>query len=459
MKVIRIVGLTFAAVLAAGLAASASATPVVGIFQCEKVPAGSGKFATAGCLKEGAPKEFEEKEIVGATFTSKSIGGTVFNVASKEIVCTAATSEGVITSRTEDRATIKFTGCKERPSEINCQNGTTAQELVVPVSSKLVSFTDATSVKAGLLLAPRTANGENTVELECVGTKIKVYGSVIGSITPESEMSPSATVKYALGAGEEQAIPERENSLRAKFGSGATEKATQQGEALLDFALDVEIMRSASVGVLQCEKVSAGSGTFATAGCLNEGAPSEFEEKEIAGATFTSKSIGGTVFAFGGNELACTAGTSEGVITSRTEDRATIKFTGCKEGAINCETSGAGTGVLLIPVSSKVVSYTSGTSVKAGLLLAPRTSGGANELTFECAGTKVKMYGSVIGAAEPEDTATSSITAKYALAGEVQAIPEATNSLRVKLGSGVTDKTTEEGTAVLGLTLQVEVMG
>jgi hypothetical protein len=272
-------------------------------------------------------------------------------------------------------------------------------------------------------------------------------------------MSPSATVKYALNAGGDQAIPEPENSLRAKYGSGATEKATQQGEALLGFALDVEIMRSASVGVLQCEKVPAGSGKFATAGCLEEGAPAEFEEKEIAGATFTSKSVGSTMFNIGSKELACTAATSEGVITSTTEEKATIKFTGCKEGAVNCETTGAGTGVLIIPVSSKVVSYINGTSVKAGLLLAPRTGLGENKVEFECAGTKVKMYGSVIGSLEPEDTATSAITAKYVVTSEAQAIPEATNSLRVRFGSGATEKTTEEGTAVLGFTLQVEVMG
>jgi hypothetical protein len=236
MKFVKIAGLAFAAAFVLGMVASASAS--IGIFECEAKT--GGEYKTAACLEELANGGFEEKEIAGAKYTSKAIGETILATPGKEIKCSGATvSEGVITNRTEGRATIKVTGCKEGAGN-NCSSSGTGTEIVVPVSSKIVTYTE-TTLKAGLLLAFRNASGKNETVFICAGTEVKWYGSVIGSITPESEMSLSATVKFEVVAGA-QKIPETTNSLRVKFASGPTEKATQKGEALLDFTLKVEVM-------------------------------------------------------------------------------------------------------------------------------------------------------------------------------------------------------------------------
>ncbi len=241
MRFIKIVGLALFASLAVGMVASASASATLGIFECT---AGSGVSNLGSNCLTSTGGEFTVKAITGATFTSKSVGGnTILTAGTKKIECAAATNEGVITSLTEDRATIKFTGCKEEPSGVNCEtSGSGSGNLTVPVSSKIVSYTEGTNLKAGLLLAPRNSTGVNELSFSCTGTAVKVYGSVIGAVEPEDTASASATVKFAVNASKEQEIQESSNSLRAKFAAGNTEKATQAGGALLDFTLQVEVM-------------------------------------------------------------------------------------------------------------------------------------------------------------------------------------------------------------------------
>jgi hypothetical protein len=144
---------------------------------------------------------------------------------------------------TESVLTIKFTGCAESPSGSKCETtgAPAAGDLEVPLSAKVVSLGSGTNLKAGLLLAVRNAKSENSLAFTCVGTAVKVYGSVTGSVGPEdaAELSLVTTFKVNSGAQEDQ---EATNSLRAQFAGGATEKALQEGVGLIDFALKVEVM-------------------------------------------------------------------------------------------------------------------------------------------------------------------------------------------------------------------------
>jgi hypothetical protein len=241
MRSIKVVGLALFASLAISMVASASASATVGIFECVLGVGTSNLGSNCLTLAGGT---YTVKEIVGAKFTSKATSTTVLTAGTKKIECTGATNEGVITSLTKDRATIKFVGCEEKPSDAKCEtSGSGSGNITAPVNSEIVSYLNSSSeLRAGLLLAPVNSAGENKLEFECVGTKVKVYGSVIGAITPESTTKLSFTVNFALKTSGEQEIPESSNSLRAKFGSSVTEKATQKGEALLDFTLEVEIM-------------------------------------------------------------------------------------------------------------------------------------------------------------------------------------------------------------------------
>ena len=237
MRFIKIVGLALLASLAVGMIASASASAELGVFECV---AGSGTSNLGANCLTSVGGTFTVKNITGATFTGKA-GTTALKSGSNEIKCTSATDEGVITSPTADRATIKFNGCTASSNNCSTSNATTSKEILIGVSSKVVSYTENSVLKAGLLLEPRTGN-ENKIEIECGAVKDKVYGSVIGAIEPEDTSAKTATVKFVVTSGV-QAIAESTNSLRAKFGSGATEKATQEStEGLLDFTLNVEVM-------------------------------------------------------------------------------------------------------------------------------------------------------------------------------------------------------------------------
>jgi hypothetical protein len=243
MRFIKIVGLAFLASLAVGMVASATASAELGIFECHE-ESGRGWTLNAECLKftgPGAGEEHTVKPITGATFTSKASGSTALETGANRVTCTAAQSAGEITSLTENKETIKFTSCTLASIGANCTTNAAGSEIVVPVSSKIVSYLNsANELKAGLLLALRNSGGENKLEISCTGTKVKVYGSVIGAIEPEDTTSLSFTVKFAQ-TGHVQEIPET-NSLRVIFGGGATEKATLEGKVLLDFTLQVEIM-------------------------------------------------------------------------------------------------------------------------------------------------------------------------------------------------------------------------
>lgn len=243
MKFIRIVGLALLAACAVGMIASASASATLGIFECEKGTATTG--LGSNCLAETGGT-FTEKEIIGETFTSKAIGSSVLTQASgTAITCTGGTNEGVVTSRTEDRATIKFTGCTATGGSACSSTGASAKEIVSPVSSKIVSYLEnGTTLRAGLLLAPRNAANQNLQSnITCGTLAVEVRGSVIGAISPEDVMSQSFTVKFALNASNKQVIPDTVKPFEAKIGAtGSFEAATEKAETLLDFPLKVEIM-------------------------------------------------------------------------------------------------------------------------------------------------------------------------------------------------------------------------
>jgi hypothetical protein len=242
MRVIKIVGLAFLASLAISVVASASASAetVTGIFECAEGTASTG--LGSNCLAGGASEKFTVKTITGAKTTGKAIGSTVFATAAKEATCTGGTGEGIVTGLTEGFGTIKLTGCT-LTGGINCQtSGASAKEIALPVSSKIVSYLNSSGeLRAGSLGAVRNAANANEATLECGGTNVKIYGSVIGSVTPEDTASLSFTGKLVVTQGVQE-IQETTNSLRAKFGSGATEKATEEGTAVTSFALKVEIM-------------------------------------------------------------------------------------------------------------------------------------------------------------------------------------------------------------------------
>src|SRR5271168_80922 len=78
---------------------------------------------------------------------------------------------------------------------------------------------------------------------------------------------------------------------------------------------------SAVLGISECTKESTASFNYTEAACLTTSSSEtgEFEEREIAGATFTGKALGRTILTSASKAVECSGATESGVITSRTE--------------------------------------------------------------------------------------------------------------------------------------------
>jgi hypothetical protein len=219
--------------------ASGSASASAGIFECVEEP-GTGWTLKPGCLvfgAGGAGEEYTQKEIVGATFSGKILHSIVLKSGGIELKCTASTNEGRVTSKTEEKATIKFTGCKSEPGAQQCKTaGAAAEELLLPASSKIVSLGEPTNLTGRqlLLLVHEPA-------FECGTTMIHARGSAIGTFEFQDLMWTRYTAKWALNANGEQAITVKEQPLEVNVGSGF-ERATFKGEVLSIFGLQIEVM-------------------------------------------------------------------------------------------------------------------------------------------------------------------------------------------------------------------------
>jgi hypothetical protein len=213
MKHIRTAGLLVLVALAALLVASTSA------------------LAAPGVTENGNP-------ITGATF-SGSGGATVLKAAGgTEVKCTATSTNGKITSLTQDVATIKFTGCKSNAGS-KCFT-TSGEEIVAPVSSKIVEAPSG-STKAGLLVEPRLpSTGANEIEFKCGTLTIKVKGSVIGNLGEGSNTTFLAN--YELTAnGKENTLKDTANPLLTSVSGGSFEASTQSGTGKITFTLTVKV--------------------------------------------------------------------------------------------------------------------------------------------------------------------------------------------------------------------------
>jgi hypothetical protein len=242
-KMIGLALFTAMAVNAIACAAASASNPAV--WRCRKVAVGTGIYDDSECLvAQGGAMEYIREQITGATFTTKDVGTSTVTAVSSgtKVECTAATGGGVITSASEGRSTIKFTGCTSEPGGSKCNTaGAGTGEIVEPTSAKVVDYTEGSTVKAGWLVIPRNASGADELNFTCAGVSVKLMGSAIGSVSTELETS-SLTVKWLPNKTEtENAIPDV-IPLEIKVGSGGLEKATVRTEALLTLSLAADVM-------------------------------------------------------------------------------------------------------------------------------------------------------------------------------------------------------------------------
>jgi len=112
---IRVLFVSLLAVFAVGAVASASASAHE-FLTCQKVAAGTGKFAESECIKTGAPEEFEWKGIAAAVKVTGTDGVSKFESALagvKVIIeCEESTFTGELEAAGKSKGKVEFEGCK-----------------------------------------------------------------------------------------------------------------------------------------------------------------------------------------------------------------------------------------------------------------------------------------------------------------------------------------------------------
>jgi hypothetical protein len=216
------------------------------------------------------------------------------------------------------------------------------------------------------------------------------------------------------------------------------------------FALTAVVASAASAAAPEfrigpCHKVAKGTaGAYPSQSKCEERLsqnvePREWEPDGVAAGEkikFTSKSGAGKLVTVGGEEVKCTGDTDTGEITGpKTVGKVTVKFTGCEAfGFIKCNsvTPKGASGEIITKELEGQIGYSNEAKKEVGLDLWPssRTAKEKEEhkfealfVEFECTGfANSKVKGSLIGAATPTNTLSTTGTLTYVQTSGKQAI-------------------------------------
>jgi hypothetical protein len=122
------------------------------------------------------------------------------------------------------------------------------------------------------------------------------------------------------------------------------------------------------------------------------GFPTKFKSKNLPSPHNTTKIVTAK------HTIECPAQTDVGTLTDAHLGSVELTITGCKEGAIPCQTAGAKSGEIKMPLTFHLglEHNSTSTEVPALLLLLPEVAG-KSEFKFECFGVPIVIKGSVIG--------------------------------------------------------------
>jgi hypothetical protein len=225
MKIARLAGLTFVAVLALGLVVASAAF------------AGPQFNPTSGVTLSG----------------TGGAGLLQGNNKTEKVLCSANTASGVISSATlAGGVVVKFTGCESTgPTKANCSvSSKTAGGAAGQVTTETlhgVLGTILPSGKAGLLLLPSAAGSKKFLTLlanKCT-IEAQITGNIAGEIEPLGHSQSTGKLIFTTkAAGTEQEVMDFDPSTGGlvltelvAFGTTATEETTES----LKFSPNLEV--------------------------------------------------------------------------------------------------------------------------------------------------------------------------------------------------------------------------
>jgi hypothetical protein len=209
MTSIRIVVLSFAAVLAIGLFASSASAEAPEYGRCVKTA--GGKFKNSTCTVASVPGEEKYEWFPGAVknkFRTKlkvSTFVTFETTAGTKLVCHEATGEGEITGAKSTTGSYVFSGCET--SKLQCQSeGGEPGTLIGNTLNGLLGIEVEAANPANNSIAedlfPAEAGGL-FVEFTCSGLSVVARGSVLNPTT-ENTMTESTTLKWSAAKGKQK---------------------------------------------------------------------------------------------------------------------------------------------------------------------------------------------------------------------------------------------------------------
>jgi hypothetical protein len=244
---IRMVGLALVAVFALSAIAASSASAALPEFgRCKHE---TGKYSKANCEEgEGSAYNWVPlKEGEEVKFKSTSGAGTLETEGGTKVTCKEDIDEGHTTGPKTDVVTVRFIGCES--SKIKCTSaGAASGEIVVKEALSELGFIKAPEV--GLALKPAKGS-EIFVEFSCLGgiVKVKTKGSVIGKLTPSSEMTETFTLVFKSAGGGKQEIKKfeggAEDVLSSSINGGAYEPASEETTDTIKFTEKLEVKEKA----------------------------------------------------------------------------------------------------------------------------------------------------------------------------------------------------------------------
>jgi hypothetical protein len=180
MKLVRMLGLCLAAVLALSVVAASSASAGIPLFLF-KAPPG------------GFPAKFKSHSVTG------NIPRLVVPSTGQIIECTSETDEGTVEDAHLGSVTVHFHKCKEPANKVECNSaGAAAGEIVAPLKFHLGLEHDGTNTTIPAVLFLLNEGGKPEIKFECSFlAKIVVKGEVIALLVDLSGKPVTTGVAYS----------------------------------------------------------------------------------------------------------------------------------------------------------------------------------------------------------------------------------------------------------------------
>jgi hypothetical protein len=241
MRTIKLIGITaFAWCAFAAMAASASASLpefLAGKTGVCELSASRPPGETRGPYpNEDACLEFRNRgtgdwyELVTG-FTSSSQADHLV-AGSNKINCTKDSDEGLITGdKLVQEVLIAFTGCKAEGLFACSTKGAKAEEIMTTGLKGPLGYINKSTKLVGIKLEPESGTEFTAGEIECIGIKVKVTGSLIADATPVNTKTTTGTLEFKA-SGAKQANESIE--VEGKTETGVKLKASVNGEPAVE---------------------------------------------------------------------------------------------------------------------------------------------------------------------------------------------------------------------------------